>query len=96
MREGERERVSAHRILGARGLGELEDGPGVGGTGGKQTTKGSGNKDQILGVGGWGWGQKGKPEEQLGNPGVRDEGTRGTRGKPGLSEGWGQEQVWGR
>lgn len=64
MREGNGERVSAHRILGARGLGEVEDGLGEGGR--KQITKGSGNKDQILGVGGWGWGQKGKPEEQLG------------------------------
>lgn len=39
-------------------------------------------KDQIPGVGGW-EGQKGKPEEQLGIPGVRGEGTWGIRENQG-------------
>lgn len=48
----------AHRILGARGLGEVKNGCGKGR---KQINNGSWNKDQLGGKGG----QKGKPEEQL-------------------------------
>lgn len=60
-------RVSAHRMLGAGGWGMWRMGWGWG-AGREQTIRGSGNKDQILGIGGGvGWGgQKGKPEEQLG------------------------------
>lgn len=45
----------------------MEDGLGEGGR--KQTTKGSGNKDQILGV--WGWGGRAKKGSQRSNWGSR-------------------------
>lgn len=64
------------------GWGRWRMGWGRGGR--KQTTKGSGNKDQILGVGGWGWGQKGKPEEQLG---IHVSEVGGGLGEPGENQG---------
>ena len=64
---------------GAGGCGGWAGGWGAGR---EQTIRGSGNKDQILGVGG---GRVGGPKREtrgaIGDPGVRDEGIRGPRGK---------------
>lgn len=75
-------RVSAHRMLGAGGWGMWRMGWGWG-AGREQTIRGSGNKDQILGIGGGGrvGGPKRETRGATGDPGVRDEGTRGTRGE---------------
>lgn len=67
--------------MGARGWGRWKGR----GRGRQQTTKGSGNKDQLLRLGGGG-GHKRKTGGAIGYPGVRG---RGARGKPGLSWRWG-------
>lgn len=65
------------------------------GGGRKQTNKGSGNRDQLGGMGG----QKGKPEEQLGIQVSYQIGSSRSQGTPGLGAGrgahWGQHPLWG-
>ena len=58
--------LSAHMILGARGLGEVEDGRGGGGRAESRPPRVQGTKTRYLELGGGGGSQKGKPEEQLG------------------------------
>lgn len=77
-------------MLGARGRGGEEWVWG----GRKQTNKGSGNRDQLGGMGG----QKGKPEEQLGIQVSYQIGGSRSQGTPGLGAGrgahWGQHPLW--
>lgn len=60
----------------------------------KQTTKGSGNKDQILGVGGWG-GPKRETRGVIGDPHVRGGGESGKQGKARAERGVGAKSRCG-
>lgn len=79
MREGNGERVSAHRILGARGLGEVEDGLGEGG----QKADHQGFREQRPDIWSWGVGVGPKRETRgaIGDPRIRDGGDLGNQGK---------------